>query len=46
MGKTDSCSGGQGLDLIQLLADGWGRAPSLLVVWPEMTQPWGLWALL
>ena len=26
--------------LIQLLADGWGCAPSLLVVWPGMTQPW------
>ena len=28
--------------LTQLLADGWGCAPSLLVVWPEATQPWSL----
>ena len=27
---------------IQLSADGWGCAPSLLVVWPEVTQLWGL----
>ena len=26
--------------LIQLSADGWGCAPSLLVVWPETTQSW------
>ena len=26
--------------LIQLSADRWGCAPSLLVVWPEMTQCW------
>ena len=25
--------------LIQLSADGWGCAPSLLVVWSEATQP-------
>ena len=31
--------------LIQLCADGWGCAPSLLVVWPEVTQPLELWAL-
>ena len=31
--------------LIQLSADGWGCVPSLLVVWPEVTQSWGLWAL-
>ena len=31
--------------LIQLSADGWGRAPSVVVLWPETTQPWGLWAL-
>ena len=31
--------------LIQLFADGWGCAPSLVVVWPEATQPWVLWAL-
>ena len=29
-------------DIIQLCADGWG---CLLVVWPEATQSWGLWAL-
>ena len=46
VGKTGSCSGGQGLALgkarIQLSADGWDCAPSLLVVWPEVTQLWGL----
>ena len=26
--------------LIQLSADGWDSPPSLLVVWPEATQPW------
>ena len=26
--------------LIQFSADGWGCAPSLLVVWPEVTQSW------
>ena len=31
--------------LIQLSADGWGSTPSLVVVWPEVIQPWGLWAL-
>ena len=31
--------------LIQLSADGWGYTPSLVVVWPEVTQPWGLQAL-
>jgi len=31
--------------LIQLSVDGWGCAPSLLVVWPEATQPWRLQAL-
>jgi len=25
--------------LIQLSADGWGCTPSLVVVWPEATQP-------
>ena len=28
--------------LIHLTADGWGWVPSLLVVWPEATQHWGL----
>ena len=45
MGKTGSCSGGQGLArkaLIQLSADRKGCAPSLLVLWPEATHPWGL----
>ena len=31
--------------LIQLSVDGWGCVPSLLVVWCEVTQFWGLWAL-
>ena len=31
--------------LIQLSADGWAFAPSLLVVWPETTQLWGPQAL-
>jgi len=31
--------------LIQLSTDGWGCTPSLVVVWPEATQPWGLQAL-
>ena len=31
--------------LIQLSADEWGCTPSLVVVWPEATQPWGLQAL-
>ena len=45
MDKTGSCSGGQGLAskaLIQLSADRKGCAPSLLVLWPEATHPWGL----
>ena len=31
--------------LIKLSADGWGCAPSLSVVWPEVTQSWSLQAL-
>ena len=31
--------------LIQLSADGWGYSPSLVVVWPEASKPWGLQAL-
>ena len=31
--------------LIQLSANGWGCTPSLVVVFPETTQPWCLWAL-
>ena len=31
--------------LIQLSADGWGYTPSLVVVWPEATKPWGLQTL-
>ena len=31
--------------LIQLSADGWGCPPSLLIVWPEVKHPWGLWTL-
>ena len=30
---------------IQLSADGCSCTPSLVVVWPELTQPWGLGAL-
>ena len=29
-----------GKGLIQLSADGWGSTLSLVVVWPEVTQPW------
>ena len=28
--------------LIRLTVDGWGWVPSLLVVWPEVTQHWSL----
>ena len=28
--------------LIQVSPDEWGCALSLVVVWPEMSQPWGL----
>ena len=48
VGKTRPSSGWQGLaqlSLIQLSADGWGYVPFLLVIWLEVTQPWGLWAL-
>ena len=31
--------------LIKLSADEWGCTPSLVVVWPEATQPWGLESL-
>ena len=31
--------------LIQLSADGWSYIPSLIVVWPKKTQPWGPWTL-
>ena len=31
--------------LIQLSTDEWGCVPSLLVVWHEVNQPWGLWVL-
>ena len=30
---------------VQLSTDGWGCTPSLLVVWPEVTRPWGDWGL-
>ena len=30
---------------VQLSADGWGCTPSLVVSWPEVTQPSGLWVL-
>ena len=42
MGKTGLTVVGS-KTLIQLSADVWGCASSLLVIWPEMTQPWGLW---
>ena len=47
VGKTGSCSGGQALLITasnQLSADGWGCIPSLIVFWPEVTQPWTLWS--
>ena len=31
--------------LIKLSADGWGCTLSLVVVWLEAIQPWGVWAL-
>ena len=31
--------------LIKLSADGWGFTPSLVGVWPEVTDPWGMPAL-
>ena len=31
--------------LIKLSADEWGCTPSLVVVWPEATEPWGLESL-
>ena len=31
--------------LIQFSTDGWDCTSSLVVVWPEVTQPWGLQAL-
>ena len=36
---------GHSQTLMQLSAGGWDCAPSLLVVCPEMTQPWSLQAL-
>ena len=47
MGKMGPAVEGRALlskALIQLSADGWGCTPSL-IFWPEVTQPWGLWAL-
>ena len=41
VGKTESCSGGLAMlskYLIQFSAHGWGCAPSLFVVWPEVAQ--------
>ena len=35
VGRTLLCKA-----LIQLSADGWGCTPSLVVVWPEVNQPW------
>ena len=31
--------------LIQLSTDGWGCTPTLLSVWSQVTQLWGLWAV-
>ena len=45
MGEPGSHSGGQGLAgkaFLQLSADAWGCAPSL-VVWPEVTHPGICW---
>ena len=47
-GQTGSCSGGQALlskALTRSSADWWGGTPSLVVVWSEVTQLWGPWAL-
>ena len=47
MGKTGLALMGRALlskALIQLSADGWDCIPPI-VVWPEVTQPWGLQAL-
>ena len=43
VGKT-ALRGGtmQSKSLIQLSADGWGCAPSLLIACPEATQSWSL----
>ena len=44
-GKIGCCSGGQALlskALIKLSAYGWSGTPSLFVVLPEVTWPWGL----
>ena len=42
VGNTGSCSGDKATlcSLIQLSAGGWSCTPSLLVVWPEVTQCW------
>ena len=47
-GKNDLALVGRALvskALIQLSADGWGKTPSLLVVWSKVTQSSGLQAL-
>ena len=31
--------------LIQLSTAGWGYTPTLLSVWPQVTQLWGLWVV-
>ena len=48
VGKTGLALVGRALlrtALIQSPADRWGCVPSLVVFWPEPTQPLGLWAL-
>ena len=47
-GKNDLALVGRALvskALIQLSADEWCCAPSLVVFWPEATQALGIWAL-
>ena len=48
MWRSGSCFCGRALltkASVQLSTDGWGCTPSLLVVWPEVTRPWGDWGL-
>ena len=33
------------MTLGSLSADGWGCVPTLLIVWPEASQHWSLWAV-
>ena len=42
VGRAGYCSGELSKTVIHLSADGWGLVPSLLVVWPEVTEHWSL----